>query len=305
MEKHLHDRMCSVRMSTRCAGKLPVDVEASVLTNVVNGYVLRRRRYPHERVLCLFLMGGYMEHFFTDHPEVAIAFSGGVDSAYLLYAASKYAKRVKAYYVYTPFQPRFELEDATRLAKELNVQIEVLSIDILQDPSISSNPTDRCYHCKKTLFSCILNAAKKDGFTILLDGTNANDEASDRPGMRALTELSVRSPLRECGLSKPMVRHLSKEAGLFTHDKPAYACLATRIPTGEAITNDKLLRTEQAEIYLSGLGFRDFRVRSQEDTAKIQVTAQDLPLVMAYRDDILKELQKNYTAVLLDLEVRK
>ena len=246
-----------------------------------------------------------MELFFAEHPEVAIAFSGGVDSAYLLYAASKYAKRVKAYYVQTAFQPRFEREDATRLAKELNVQMDVLSVDILQDQSISSNPADRCYHCKKTLFSRILDAAKEDGFTILLDGTNASDEASDRPGMRALAELSVRSPLRECGLSKHAVRALSKEAGLFTHDKPAYACLATRIPTGEAITHDKLRRTERAESYLSELGFRDFRVRSQENTAKIQVRAQDLPLVMAHRDDILKELQKDYTAVLLDLEVRK
>ena len=151
-----------------------------------------------------------MELFFAEHPEVAIAFSGGVDSAYLLYAASKYAKRVKAYYVQTAFQPRFEREDATRLAKELNVQMEILSVDILQDQSISSNPADRCYHCKKTLFSRILDAAKEDGFTILLDGTNASDEASDRPGMRALAELSVRSPLRECGLSKHAVRALCK-----------------------------------------------------------------------------------------------
>ena len=195
-----------------------------------------------------------LKHFFETHPEVAIAFSGGVDSAYLLYAAKRYGKRVKAYYVKTAFQPQFELEDAQRLAEELSAEIEVLKVDILCQSIIVNNPADRCYHCKKELFSRILKAAQEDGFSVLLDGTNASDEASDRPGMRAIAELSVRSPLRECGLTKAQIRQLSKEAGLFTHDKPAYACLATRIPTGECITEEKLLRTEQAEGYLSRMG---------------------------------------------------
>ena len=188
-----------------------------------------------------------LREFFEQYPEVAIAFSGGVDSAYLLYAAKQYGKRIKAYYVKTAFQPQFELEDAKRLAVELGAEIQVLEADILRDPIAASNPADRCYHCKKKLFSCILKAAREDCFSVLLDGTNASDDASDRPGMRALTELSVRSPLRECGLTKQMIRRLSQEAGLFTHDKPAYACLATRIPVGETITAEKLQRTEFAE----------------------------------------------------------
>jgi uncharacterized protein len=246
-----------------------------------------------------------LKQFFEIHPEVAIAFSGGVDSAYLLYAAKRHGKRVKAYYVKTAFQPQFELEDAFHLATELDADMEVQNVDILCNSVIASNPADRCYFCKKELFSHIRKAAKADGFSVLLDGTNASDDASDRPGMRAIAELSVRSPLRECGLSKGEIRQLSKDAGLFTHDKPAYACLATRIPTGEEITISKLQRTERAEAFLSQMGFRDFRVRCQGNTAKIQVQETDLPVLIQHRDAILTELKKYYTSVLLDLEVRK
>ena len=246
-----------------------------------------------------------LQQFFAQCPETAIAFSGGVDSAFLLYAAVKYGKRVKAYYVKTAFQPEFELEDAKRLASELGAEMEVLPVDILSNSTIASNPPDRCYHCKKRIFTTILDAATRDGFSVLLDGTNASDEASDRPGMRALAELSVRSPLRGCGLTKEEIRKLSAEAGLFTHDKPAYACLATRIPTGEAITPEKLRRTEVTEGYLTALGFRDFRVRNFHGAAKLQLRAEDFPLLMANRQEILEELNKHYSGVLLDLEVRK
>ena len=246
-----------------------------------------------------------LKQFFEQYPRVAIAFSGGVDSAYLLYAASKYAKQVKAYYVNTAFQPQFELDDAVRLAWELGAEMKILDLDILRYRDVADNPADRCYHCKKILFSEIIKAANGDGFDILLDGTNASDESSDRPGMRAIAELSVRSPLRECGMTKDEIRQLSREAGLFTHDKPAYACLATRIPVGEMITAEKLQRTEYAEDYLTALGFRDFRVRSMGDMAKLQVREEDLELAMTHRREILNELKKHYTGVLLDLEVRK
>ena len=246
-----------------------------------------------------------LKRFFEECPEAAIAFSGGVDSAYLLSEAVKHGKRVKAYYVQTAFQPRFELEDARRLADELGARMEVLEVDILCESAVVSNPADRCYHCKKRLFAAILDAAKADGFRVLLDGTNASDDAADRPGMRALQELSVRSPLRECGLTKTEIRRLSKESGLFTHDKPAYACLATRIPTGEIITGEKLRRTEAAEDFLTGLGFRDFRVRSRGDVARLQVREADLPALLCHRETILRKLRNDYSGVVLDLEVRK
>ena len=246
-----------------------------------------------------------LKQFFMEHPKVAIAFSGGVDSAYLLYAATQAGADVKAYYVKSAFQPQFELDDAKALAEQLGVQMEVLPLDILCNSAVTANPENRCYHCKKAIFQTILLAAKADGFDLLLDGTNASDDSLDRPGMKVLEELSVRSPLRECGLRKTEIRKLSKEAQLFTHDKPAYACLATRIPTGEAITAEKLQRTEAAETYLSGLDFRDFRVRSFGDAAKIQVTASDLPKILEQRDAIVKKLKQDYTSVLLDLEVRE
>lgn len=245
-----------------------------------------------------------LERFFAENPRAAVAFSGGADSAYLLYAAVKAGVNVKAYYVKTAFQPQFELEDAKKLAGELGTPMQVLPLDILCDQTVMANPPDRCYHCKKRIFSAIRAAAAQDGFSVLLDGTNASDDAGDRPGIRALKELSVRSPLREAGLTKAEIRRLSKEAGLFTHDKPAYACLATRIPTGETITAEKLCRTEWAETYLAGLGLRDFRVRAMGNTAKLQVRASDLNLVVTHREQITAELGKAYEGVLLDLEVR-
>lgn len=246
-----------------------------------------------------------LERFFAENPCAAVAFSGGADSAYLLYAAVKAGANVKAYYVKTAFQPQFELEDAKKLAGELGTPMQVLPLDILCDQAVKANPPDRCYHCKKRIFSAIRAAAAQDGFSVLLDGTNASDNAGDRPGIRALKELSVRSPLREAGLTKAEIRRLSKEAGLFTHDKPAYACLATRIPTGETITAEKLCRTEWAETYLAGLGLRDFRVRTMGNTAKLQVRASDLNLVVTHREQITAELGKAYEGVLLDLEVRR
>lgn len=245
-----------------------------------------------------------LEQFFRENPKAAVAFSGGVDSAYLLYAASKFGVDVKGYYVKTAFQPAFELADAERLAKELRVKFEVLPLDILGCQAVMENANDRCYHCKKTLFSAILEKAYRDGYPVLLDGTNASDDASDRPGMRALRELQVRSPLRECGLTKMEIRARSKAAGLFVHAKPAYACLATRIPTGEPITEEKLRNTEQAENYLFSLGLRDLRVRMQGNAAKLQVTEADLPLVLENRAAIVAKLKQAYDSVVLDLEVR-
>ena len=242
--------------------------------------------------------------FFEENSKVAIAFSGGVDSAYLLYAAVEYGARVKAYYVKSAFQPQFEFDDAMRLAKELGADMQVLTVDILDDSKVVDNPENRCYYCKKIIFTTIAQAAEKDGYIILIDGTNASDDAGDRPGMRALKELSVRSPLRECGLTKDDIRRLSKEAGLFTWDKPAYACLATRIPAGEKITDEKLEKTERAEEYLSSLGFSDFRVRMFGNAARVQVREEQLRLVFDKRSEIVDELKKYYGAVLLDLEVR-
>ncbi len=246
-----------------------------------------------------------LQEFFTLNKKVAIAFSGGVDSTYLLYAAKSFGAKVWAYYVKSEFQPEFEYEDAVRLATEIGVDMRVLNLNVLSAPYVCENPANRCYHCKRAIFRAILDAAFEDGFTVLLDGTNASDDAFDRPGMRALEELSVRSPLRECGLTKAQIRQLSREAGLFTWDKPAYACLATRIQTGEEITLQKLQATESAENYMFSLGFTDFRVRSQNGHAKLQILEAQLGLLMEHRKEILTKLKEYYKTVSLDLEVRE
>ena len=242
--------------------------------------------------------------FFAQNPKAALAFSGGVDSAYLLYAAKQAGANVTAYYVRTPFQPQFEYDDAVKLAQELKMPMRTIGMDVLEDPNVAANPANRCYYCKRRIFTAILEAARADGYSLILDGTNASDDASDRPGMVALRELEVRSPLRECGLTKPEIRRLSREAGLFTHDKPAYACLATRIPTGVPITAEALQRTEAAEEYLKNLGFTDFRIRLMGSAARIQLPESQTSLLLQHRQEILTNLKQSYSAVLLDLEVR-
>lgn len=246
-----------------------------------------------------------LSEFFTENQKAALAFSGGVDSAYLLYAAKAAGADVQAYYVKSAFQPQFELGDAKRLAGQLGVDMRILEVDVLASKTVADNPKDRCYYCKKLIFRTIAEAAREDGYTLLLDGTNASDEEGDRPGMRAIRELSVRSPLRECGLTKEVIRSLSKQAGLFTWNKPAYACLATRIPTGEPITKEKLAVTEAAEDYLFSLGFMDFRVRRFGGAARLQFPAKQLEKVLEKREEIIKELKQYYKAVLLDMEARE
>lgn len=245
-----------------------------------------------------------IETFFQAHPRAAVAFSGGVDSAFLLWAAHESGCDVHAYYLHSVFQPAFELVDARQLADALEIPLTVLEADVLAVPGAVENGPDRCYHCKRALFTLLRDAAKADGYSLLLDGTNASDDVNDRPGMRALRELGVRSPLRECRLTKAEIRERSRAAGLFTWDKPAYACLATRIPTGTAITAHELRRVEAAESALSALGFTDLRVRLLEDCARIQVPVGQLEAVLDRRGALLDALSPLFSGVLLDLNPR-
>lgn len=243
--------------------------------------------------------------FFREEPKVALGFSGGVDSSYLLYAGLQAGADIKAYYIKTDFQPQFERDDAERMARELGANLTVISLDICTQPEVVRNPENRCYYCKQTLFKTLVERAQADGYPTVIDGTNASDAAEDRPGMRALAELSVRSPLRECGLTKAEIRRLSKEAGLFTWNKPAYACLATRVPSGQRIHPALLQKVERAEGALFTLGFRDFRVRViGEETAKIQLPEADLEEGVSRRAEIRKVLSNDFSSILLDLKGR-
>jgi len=245
-----------------------------------------------------------LEKFFAENPSAALGFSGGVDSSYLLYAGKKYGAKIKGYYVKTAFQPEFELLDAKKLAKYIGAEMSVLEIDVLFNEKVISNPPNRCYYCKAEIFGALQKQAKADGFDFVIDGTNASDDIADRPGMKALDELSVRSPLRECGITKDEVRRLSKEAGLFTWDKPAYACLATRIPTGRLITAELLHRVEKSEDALFSLGFTDFRVRVMDEAAKLQFPPDQMCEALDKRADIIKLLKPYFLTILLDLEGR-
>ena len=245
-----------------------------------------------------------LEQFFQENPRCALGFSGGVDSAYLLYAGVKARADIRPYFIKTAFQPAFELADAQKLAEGLGVEVTVLELDALADPRVAANPADRCYYCKQNLFRTLKDRAIADGYPVLLDGTNASDEAGDRPGMRALAELSVRSPLRECGLTKAEIRARSREAGLFTWDKPAYACLATRVPAGEAITAETLARVEGAEDALFRLGYTDFRVRVFHSAARLQLPRGQMERAVREAEELRQALKPYFTPILLDLEGR-
>lgn len=245
-----------------------------------------------------------LDQFFHRNPKIAIAFSGGVDSSYLLYCAKSYGAQVKAYYVKTLFQPQFEYEEAKEFAKQINVNFQTIELDILSYPDIASNPCNRCYICKKRMFTAILEAANKDGYPLVLEGSNASDNPDDRPGMLALKELGIRSPLREVGLTKEEIRSLSKDAGLSTYNKPANSCLATRIPTGTALTASNIYRTEQSENFLRSMGFSNFRIRMLGSAAKIQLPANQYDSLLQHRKAVLSELKKYYSNIYLDLEDR-
>lgn len=242
--------------------------------------------------------------FFKTHNKVALAFSGGTDSAYLLYAALKYDADVKAYFLKSLFQPLSELQNAIEFASGLGTGLTIIDEDILSCREVAENGPQRCYHCKKRMLQAIINYAQQDGYLELMDGGNASDNPSERPGMKAVAELHVLSPLRECGITKDEIRRLSKQAGLLTWDKPAYSCLATRIKQGEGLSEEKIERIERAEDYLRSLGFNDFRLRSCENNLKIQVRSEQFSLVLNCRKMIRGELEKYFNELTLDLETR-
>lgn len=246
-----------------------------------------------------------LRSFFKENSKAALAFSGGVDSAYLLHAGLAAGADIRAYYVKSCFQPAFEQRDALRLARELGIEPEIIALDVLETEEIAANTKERCYYCKKKILRTIKDHAAAAGYTLIIDGTNASDDAGDRPGMRALREEGVRSPLRECGLTKEEIRRRSREAGLFTWKKPAYACLATRIPEGERITEEKLGAIERAEDFLMGRGYSDFRVRLREGGAILQLTAGQRERAQKDFATIEQELGKSFKKVTIDPEERK
>ena len=204
--------------------------------------------------------------------SVLVAFSGGVDSTFLLKVAhDELGERAAALTVSAPFHSRFEIAEAVRLAALLGVRHSVLDVNALEIAGLAANPPERCYICKKSVFTLCAEKARQGGYAVLVDGSNADDLHDYRPGRRALEELHVRSPLLEAGLEKSEIRELSLRLGLDTWNKPALACLLTRFPHGEAISVERLAMVEQCEGFLRGSGFGMFRVRAHGESARIEL----------------------------------
>ncbi len=246
-----------------------------------------------------------LSEYFEQNPRAALGLSGGVDSAYLLWAGLTAGASLRPFFVKTAFQPEFELRDAQMLCKALGVELTVIRLDILAAPGVAENPADRCYHCKRALFGALAQRARQEGFDLLLDGTNASDDSTDRPGMRALKELRVQSPLRLCGVTKAQVRAGARQAGITLWDKPAYACLATRVPTGQTLTGQLLARVEGAEDALFSMGFTDFRVRVLNTAARLQLPKNQWTAALERSDEIRGALAPYFETVLLDLVPRQ
>ncbi|OPJ61745.1 ATP-dependent sacrificial sulfur transferase LarE [Clostridium chromiireducens] len=206
--------------------------------------------------------------------RVVLAFSGGVDSTFLLRVAKEaLGNDVKAVTILSPYIPKWEIAEAKELVNELGVQHEIIEAPIID--SIKFNPEDRCYLCKTAVFSMILTVAKEQGYDCVIDGTNFDDISDYRPGLKALKELEVKSPLLECKLTKAEIREFSKELGLNTWDKPPYACLLTRIPYGNELKVEDFEKIENAEKFMMSIGFRAVRVRCHGELARVEVSRQD------------------------------
>jgi len=232
---------------------------------------------------------------------VAVAFSGGADSTLLLAAArDALGDRVLALTAVTPYMERQEVADALTLSVSLGVRHELVELPMPE--GIEDNPPDRCYRCKRDLYGTLLGRAQALGFPRVIDGSNLDDLGDYRPGLRALRELQIDSPLVDCKLTKAQVRRLSEARGLPTWNKPTNACLLTRLPTGTRISMEALQRIEEAERYLHAKGYEWVRVRMHADIARIEVAAGQRARLVAEAEEVTRALgELGFRYVTLDL----
>ncbi len=236
-----------------------------------------------------------------------VAFSGGVDSTFLLKIALEVLgkKKVLAVFAKAEIFPQEELESAKEIAKEFGAEHLIIECEPLNIPQFKMNPIDRCYHCKNEIFQRLKDVAKERGLNFVVDGTNYDDVGDYRPGMKALKELGIRSPLKEATIGKEDIRSLSKKMGLKTWNLPSFACLASRFPYGKEITKEKLTMVDEAEKFLRGLNFRQARVRHHDQIARIELEKDDIKTFISkgLMDKVVKKFKElGFVYVTLDLE---
>lgn len=239
--------------------------------------------------------------------DVCVAFSGGVDSSLLLVmtweAAQKNNTRVYALTMDTVLHPKADLEIARTVLARTGAMHKILTLNELAVPEIRNNPADRCYRCKKELYRRMLQFAEEKGISRLLEGSNEDDLHVYRPGLRAIGELGVRSPLAEMGLTKEEVRFLARDYGIPVADRPSSPCLATRLPYGTEIDLELLRRIDEAEEFLRKLSFYNVRVRVHRDIARLEIDTEEFPQLLKERERIIRKLKElGFPYVTLDLE---
>lgn len=239
--------------------------------------------------------------------DMLVAFSGGVDSSLILklavQAAVKSEHKVYGIMMHTMLHPMGEVEDARVTAEQIGAEFRVLEIDELKGADILDNPVDRCYRCKKYLFRNLIEEGEKLGVSVMMEGTNEDDLHVYRPGLRAIRELGIHSPLAEAGMTKAEVRRLAGELGVSVSNKPSMPCLATRFPYGTRISYEAMRKVDEGEAFIRSLGFYNVRLRIHNDVARIEVDVNEMPHLLEHCEQIVAKLKNlGYDYITVDLE---